>query len=121
MAYNLAAAAAATGMNKTSVLSAINSGKISASLNAHNEWDIDPAELHRVYPEREDSGGKQRYATPARELMEALQRATIAETEVLLLRSIVEDLRRDWEDLKQQAQRLAPAPKLTWWQWLRQR
>jgi hypothetical protein len=120
MAYNLTAAAAATGMNKTSVLSAINAGKISASLNAHNELEIDPAELHRVYPEREDSTGKQR--TPAQELMEALQRATVAETELLLLRSIIEDLRRDWEYLKQQAQRLAlpqPAPKQTWRQWLR--
>jgi hypothetical protein len=82
--------------------------------------EIDPAELHRVYPEREDSTGKQR--TPAQELMEALQRATVAETELLLLRSIIEDLRRDWEYLKQQAQRLAlpqPAPKQTWRQWLR--
>ena len=47
--------------------------------------------------------------------MEALHRATAAETEVLLLRSIVEDLKRDWEDL---TQRLAPSPK-PWWQWLR--
>jgi hypothetical protein len=115
MACNLAAAAAATGMNKTSVLSAINSGKISASLNSYNDWEIDPADLHRVYPQHEDSSENQRYVTGAQEIMEALHRATAAETEVLLLRSIVEDLKRDWEDL---TQRLAPSSK-PWWQWLR--
>ena len=114
MAYNLAAAAAATGMNKSIVLSAINSRKISASLNSQNEWEIDPAELHRVYPQRDDSSENQRYVLSAREIMEALHRATAAETEVIPLRSIVEDLKRDWEDL---AQRL-PSPK-PWWQWLR--
>jgi hypothetical protein len=116
MAYNLTAAATAIGMDKTSVLSAIYSGKISASLNAHNELEIEPAELHRVYPERE---AKQR--TPAQELEAALHRATVAETEVLLLRSVINDLRQDWDQLKRQAQWIAlrgSAPKQTFWQWL---
>jgi len=120
MAYSLTAAADAIGLNKTSILSAIYSGKISASLNVQNELEIDPSELHRAYPQCEDSTEEQQ--APAQELTEALHRATVAETEVLVLRSIIEDLRRDWERLNQQVQRHAleePALKRTWRQWLR--
>lgn len=50
MSYTLGTAAKATGLSRTAILRAINSGKISAKKNEHGEWDIDPAELHRVYP-----------------------------------------------------------------------
>ena len=50
MPYTLAAAAAATGLNKTTVLRAIKSGKISGTKNEVGEWQVEPAELHRVYP-----------------------------------------------------------------------
>ena len=48
MSYSLAAAAAATGLNKTSILRAIKSGKISGIKDALGRWWIEPAELHRV-------------------------------------------------------------------------
>jgi hypothetical protein len=50
MAYSLAAAAAATGLNKTTVLRAIKSGKISGARDRSGEWCVEAAELHRVYP-----------------------------------------------------------------------
>jgi hypothetical protein len=50
MAYSLAAAAAATGLNKTMVLRAIKTGKIRGARNESGEWHVEPAELHRVYP-----------------------------------------------------------------------
>src|SRR3954451_620233 len=50
MAYSLKQAADATGRTKPSVLRAIQTGKISARKNEMGEWEIDPAELHRVYP-----------------------------------------------------------------------
>ena len=49
MAYSLKQAAEATGKSKPTILRAIQSGKISAKKDDHNEWLIDPAELHRVY------------------------------------------------------------------------
>lgn len=49
MAYSLKHAAEATGKSKPTILRAIQSGKISAKKDDHNEWLIDPAELHRVY------------------------------------------------------------------------
>ena len=48
MSYSLGAAAAATGLNKTSILRAIKSGKISGTKDALGQWWVEQAELHRV-------------------------------------------------------------------------
>ena len=53
MFYTLGQAAKATGKNRTTIYRAIKNGKISATQNAHGEYDIDPAELHRVYPPKQ--------------------------------------------------------------------
>jgi Helix-turn-helix domain len=49
MAYSLAEAAEAVGMARSSILRAIKAGKISATRDEHGQWQIEPAELHRVY------------------------------------------------------------------------
>jgi seryl-tRNA synthetase len=49
MAYTLGQAAAATGKSKTGILKAIDTGRISATKNEMGQWQIEPAELHRVY------------------------------------------------------------------------
>jgi hypothetical protein len=49
MPYTLKQAAEATGKTKPTILRAIQSSKISAKKDEHGEWEIDPAELHRVY------------------------------------------------------------------------
>src|SRR5215813_10981376 len=55
MSYSLGAAAAATGLNKTSILRAIKNGKISGTKDALGQWWVEPAELHRVpKPAREN-------------------------------------------------------------------
>jgi hypothetical protein len=48
--YTIATAAAAVGRNKTAILRAIKAGKISVEKDENGEWQIDPADLHRVYP-----------------------------------------------------------------------
>jgi excisionase family DNA binding protein len=50
MSYTLAAAAAATGLSRKSLLRAIKDGSIAATKDRRGEWRIDPDELHRVYP-----------------------------------------------------------------------
>lgn len=50
MAYSLKQAAEATGKTKPTILRAIQTGKISGKKNELGEWEIEPAELHRVYP-----------------------------------------------------------------------
>src|SRR3954465_4286053 len=50
MSYSLADAAKAVHRNKTTLLRAIKSGKLSAVRDAATgAWQIEPAELHRVY------------------------------------------------------------------------
>jgi hypothetical protein len=48
--YTIATAAATVGRNKAAILRAIKAGKISAAQDENGEWQIDPAELHRIYP-----------------------------------------------------------------------
>lgn len=50
MKYSLSEAAKATGKNKTTIQRAIKNGKISASKGDLGSYEIDPAELHRVFP-----------------------------------------------------------------------
>jgi len=50
MGYSLAAAAAAAGKSKMTIQRAIKSGKLSASRRDDDSYDIDPSELHRVFP-----------------------------------------------------------------------
>lgn len=50
MAYTLGEAAKATGISKPTLSRAIKNGKISAVQREDGSYQIDPAELHRVYP-----------------------------------------------------------------------
>ena len=78
MSYTLAAAAAACGLNKSTVLRAIKA--ISGTKDEHGEWHIEAAELHRVYPPVADAAAgtdaTQRDATGD---AAAHQRAALAE------------------------------------------
>lgn len=50
MAYTLGEASKATSKSKATISKAIKSGRISASKNENGVFEIDPSELHRVYP-----------------------------------------------------------------------
>ena len=50
MPYTLGQAAKATGLSKPTISEAIKKGRISAQKNESGSFEIDPAELHRVYP-----------------------------------------------------------------------
>jgi hypothetical protein len=50
MTYSLAAAAAATGTDESTILKSIEGGKIVATKDELGESRIEPAELHRSYP-----------------------------------------------------------------------
>ena len=50
MSYSLSDAAKATGKNRTTIQRAIKSGKISALKNENGAYEIEPAELHRIFP-----------------------------------------------------------------------
>lgn len=106
--YNLATAAAAAGINKSTVLRHIKAGKISATRDDAGGWQIDPAEFHRTFPPL-----KIATADPASSQRDATTDQLVAE-----LRAVIADLRQDrdhWRteaaDWKAHAQRLLPAPQ----------
>ena len=59
--HTLGTAAKATGVSKPTIQRAIKSGRISAKKNDLGVWQIDPAELHRVYPPVTNNGNEQRH------------------------------------------------------------
>lgn len=48
--YTLGEAARASGKSKSTIAKAIKSGRVSAVRSLDGSYEIDPAELHRVYP-----------------------------------------------------------------------
>lgn len=113
MAYNLATAAAATGLNKTTILRAIKSGRISGTKSELGEWLVEPAELHRIYPAveaRSEAGNGARNDTQhpnATLLAETHQRASLAEQRLSDLKAMLDDMREQRDKWQAQAERLA--------------
>ena len=123
MAYSLKQAADAVGKTRPTILRAIQGHKISAQKDANGQWQIEPAELHRVY------------APVTVHERETEQDNNALEREVTLLRELVADLREDRDRWRTQAEKLlltdqraqaiitpspepaAPIPaKRRWWQ-----
>jgi hypothetical protein len=126
---SLGQAARLTGLGKTTITRAIKSGRLSASRKEDGSYEIDPAELARVYPF--PAPGETvaatvpvvRHATPdVTADAELRHRVTTAEERLTELKVLVDDLRRDRDAWREQAQgRLLPPPeaKMSWWRWLR--
>jgi hypothetical protein len=117
--YNLASAAAATGVNRSTILRAIKAGRLSAQRDAQGGWEVDPAELHRVFPP---------LPAAAAAAQETAQRDALADALVTELRGVIADLRQDrdhWREAFQAQQRLLPTPEqpgaqaAPWWRWRR--
>lgn len=67
MKHTLGTAAKATGVSKSTIYRAVKSGKLSGTRNEDGEYEIDPAELHRVYEpvaQRANTGEMTQDATP---------------------------------------------------------
>jgi len=98
MGYTLGQAAKAVGKSRTTILRALKKSKISGTKDAHGNWSIDPAELHRVYPAITGGNGT------------AEDNATLRNTEgndvVRTLEARIEELRQDRDAWRDQAQRL---------------
>jgi excisionase family DNA binding protein len=121
MSYSLAEAAKATGTNKTTILRAIKSGKISGERDEHGNWRLEPAEVHRVYEPvvRTDAEPPATQHNALTDLLVVELRATIADKN-----AVIADLRSDrneWREAHERAQaalteaiaaaqRLLPAP-----------
>lgn len=124
---SLRTAGAAVGLNKTTILRAIQKGTISAKKNDHNEWMIEPAELFRVYrpiplgdaapvaaspatgaggqdtaPQISDFAPLQQDATPAT----VQEKLAAAEASLAALKLLLAEIQNSRDDWKTQAQTL---------------
>ena len=84
MGYTLGQAAEATGKAKSTILKSIRAGRISAQKDAFENWDIQPSELHRVYPKRGEGEQNEQHAAPASEQGNGGETAKIRELEARL-------------------------------------
>lgn len=126
MAYTLGEAARATGKSKTAIQKSIASGRLSAAKDELGQWQIDPAELHRVYPPKKSQVDDREHPVDATEI-ERLK-ATVEGLERLChqIEGERDSLRAQNVRLGEQNTRLtallAPPPPVTaekprkWWQ-----
>lgn len=142
MAYTLGEAARATGVSKTSLRRALDAGRISGSRDELGRWQIEPAELHRVYPPASTQPGPSPDPVPGADpghisalerevalLRELLERErSAAEAALAREREIARDLAAERDAWRQQATRLLPPaadaadakggpepPRRRWW------
>ena len=104
MKLSLGQAAKETGKSKATISKAIKSGRLSASKNDKGGWDIDPAELFRVYnpvnPETvEETRLGERQETPKVNPKTPPVNSAL-ETEVKLLRELLSDKDKTIDDLR---------------------
>jgi hypothetical protein len=107
----LGEAARLTGRGKTILARAI-SGRLFASSKEDAGSNIEGAESARVYP----------FPAPVETTAELRTRLALAEERLTELKAMLEDMRRDRDAWREQAQtRLLPAPAAptSWWRWLR--
>jgi hypothetical protein len=117
MYESLGKAATAAGVSKSTILRAIRAHRITANKTDIGDWEIDPAELHRVFPV---ARAETRGMTPGAMALEH-GAAAVLEAQVIglretadLLRRQLDDVRADrdeWRSMAQATTRLLPAPK----------
>ena len=142
MKYSLSDAAKATGKNKTTIQRSIKSGKLSASRKASGAYEIDPSELHRVFPlataQRDaqqaesndaqrpsvasESNNLKRVAELERELAVAQSRSISLEEQRHQMTETIEDLRGRLDRSEDRVTALLAGPtpnRRSWWPWRR--
>ena len=134
--HTLGTAARATGMAKSTIHRAIKKGVISARPTMDGRgYEIDPAELHRVYPPVAPNGSAEpaaeRHATPPSNTELEIKLAR-AEADLNALKQVLEIERRRSEELRVERDRWAgiaessqrqithlAEQRRSWWPWRR--
>jgi len=103
MVYTLGQAAKETGKSKTTIKRAIDKGRLSAKKNDNGEWEIDPAELHRVYPIGEHEAVTKSDEVTQAELKAARGEIRLLEKHLEREREISKGIEKDRDHWRQQA------------------
>ena len=127
--YSLARAATEAHRSRSTLLRAIQTGRLSAARNSTSgAWAIDAAELHRVYPPGADGHGDEHAGTAADDRGNSA--AVIAAKDALIAeqRLMLDDLRRRLDAEAEERRRLtmvladmrtvpASSRRRGWWRW----
>jgi competence protein ComGC len=108
-------AAKEAGVAKSTLLDALNTGRMSAEKNEKGHWEIDPSELFRVFPKASSKNPEKPIQTSLENHQKTIQNSAL-EIEVKMLREQIErmDAERERErsqltdqieSLKEQAER----------------
>ena len=130
MAMTLSEAAAATGVNRSTIYRAWKSGRMSATRLETGQIEVDPAELFRVFPpvapQTPPNDALHPHATPGAIALNALRNSAL-EVEVKCLREMLDAMRSDRDAWRKQAGKVvaalpppapapaAPDPRRPWW------
>lgn len=108
MKLTLGQAAKTAGVSKGTISNALKSGRMSGQKNAKGQYEIDPAELDRVFPKRVEASNMNEPAHPLNTDTAALERE-IAMLREMLAKSEenVERERSNADEWRKQAQTLA--------------
>ncbi len=129
MRYTLGQAAKATGVSKMTIHRALKNGRLSGQKDETGTYQIDPAELHRVFP-AVTAGDSNTTVTmgqtepPPSDIELQVSHARL-EAENAGLKAMLDDMRTERDRWHEQAQRLTLAPPVKveprswWWPWRR--
>ena len=94
-------AAKEAGVAKSTLLEALNSGRMSADKNEKGHWQIDPSELFRVFPKSSSFDQEKPKTTPNKKPQKTTENSAL-EVEVKMLREQIE--RMDTERERERTQ-----------------
>jgi hypothetical protein len=128
MAYTLGQAALAARVSKTTLRRAIDKGRLSAARVNDGSYEIDPAELHRVFPSHSDEGGTLARSVTGNDTGELRVEVEMLREQLAMLKDERDDLRRRFDESeaerRQAQERLTalltdqrPARRWRWWPW----
>ncbi len=100
MFYTLGQAAKATGITKTTIAEAIKKGRISAVKDDSGRYQIDPAELHRVYDPVSIQDGKADTQNEQYKTHELTAKIMVLEAQVKAIGEIKNRVEAECDDLR---------------------
>jgi excisionase family DNA binding protein len=106
MSYTLGQAAKATGLSKPTISEAIKKGRISASKNESGAFEIDPAELHRVYPPLASHASNEEPPTLQNLTQDLTSKIMVLEARLNALGELKDQIAAERDDLRTERDRL---------------
>ena len=106
MPYTLGQAAKATGLSKPTISEAIKKGRISAVKKENGSFEIDPAELHRVYPPVASHASKIEAETERFLTLDLTAKIMVLEAQVKAISELKDQISAERDDLRAERNRL---------------